>query len=60
MALTTYYLLLDDIDVAASWADKAIDQRTPGLLQILHLPIAKSLRDSPRWPAIADRMHLAH
>ena len=60
MALTTYYLLLDDYDAAASWADKAIDQRTPGLLQILHLPIAKSLRDSPRWPAIADRMHLAH
>ena len=60
MALATYYLLLDDIDAAASWVDKAIDQRTTGLLQILHLPIARSLRDSPRWPAIADRMHLAH
>lgn len=60
MALMTYYMLLDDIDAAATWTDKAIEQRAPGLLQILHLPTAESLRESARWPALAQRMHLAH
>ena len=53
-----YYLTCSDIDMAANWAEKAIAQRQPMVTLYMRLPIAKELRASPRWLALAQRMNL--
>jgi hypothetical protein len=39
-------------------AEKAIEQREPAVIYFLLLPIAKDLRRSSRWPALAKMMNL--
>ncbi|MBV9303917.1 MAG: protein kinase [Acidobacteriaceae bacterium] len=58
LGLVTYYLLCSEIDSAADWAEKAIEQRDQALLSLLRLPYAKELRESARWPALAKMMNL--
>jgi serine/threonine-protein kinase len=53
-----YYLTCLDIDLAADWAEKAIAQRYPIFTLYLRLPLARNLRVSPRWPALAKMMNL--
>ena len=53
-----YYLIGADYERAADWVEKAIDQREPSLLGPLGGPVAKPLRVSARWPALAKRMNL--
>ncbi|HEV2200939.1 MAG TPA: protein kinase [Bryobacteraceae bacterium] len=53
-----YHLVCSEIDQAADWAEKAIEQRSPTMPWFLRLPIAKELRSSPRWPKLAKMMNL--
>jgi serine/threonine-protein kinase len=53
--LTVFYLLTGDVDQAADWMVKSIEQRDPGVM----IAPGKTLRSSPRWPAIAKMMNLA-
>jgi hypothetical protein len=52
-----YHLLSGDLDAAADWTQKAIDQRHPAVFFFVHVT-AKALRSSPRWPALASMMNL--
>lgn len=58
LALMVFHLLCHELDQAAEWANGAIDQRTPGVLQFVHMPMAAELRASAHWPALAARMRL--
>src|SRR5262249_28275348 len=51
-----YYLVGSDIGQAADWAAKAIEQRDPTVRFLPLLPLAKDLRRSSRWPALAKMM----
>jgi tRNA A-37 threonylcarbamoyl transferase component Bud32 len=43
---------------AAGWVEKAVEQREPAAIYFLLLPLAKDLRRSSRWPALANMMNL--
>ena len=53
-----YHVICSEIEQAAGWAEKAIEQREPAILYFLLHPSAKALRRSPRWPALAKMMNL--
>ena len=53
-----YHLICSEIEQAADWAEKAIEQREPWVIFLLLLPLAKDLRQSSRWPALAKMMNL--
>jgi len=53
-----YHLILGEIDAAADWFEKAVEQRDPLLVPWIRLPLAKPIRASPRWPKIAAMMNL--
>jgi TolB-like protein/Tfp pilus assembly protein PilF/predicted Ser/Thr protein kinase len=59
-ALGRYYfhLLIGNVGEAADWLEKAIVERNPGLVYYARSPMAKALRESPRWPALAKLMNL--
>jgi len=52
----TYHLHRGELDAAADWIAKAIEQRQPAVFFIVS--VATALRSSPRWPALARRMRL--
>jgi tetratricopeptide (TPR) repeat protein len=56
--MVLYHLICGEVDAAADWFEKAIDQRDPMMVPWLRLPLAKPLRESPRWPKIAAMMNL--
>jgi tetratricopeptide (TPR) repeat protein len=58
MARSVYHLICSEIDEAANWAEKAIAQREPTIIGLLRSPLAKDLRASPRWTAIARMANL--
>lgn len=51
-------LLCAEIDRAADWTEKALDQRDPLMVMFLQLPLAKDLHASGRWPTLAKMMNL--
>ncbi|HLK65288.1 MAG TPA: protein kinase [Bryobacteraceae bacterium] len=51
-------LITGEIEEAAKWASRAIEQRHAPIVMILHQPIARGLRASAHWPAVAKRMNL--
>jgi serine/threonine-protein kinase len=53
-----FHLLNGNIGEAADWMEKAIGERNPGVVYYVLSPMAKALRESPRWPALAKMMHL--
>jgi len=57
MGFVCFHLLRSDIDKAADWAEKAIQQRDPFVMVLSRL-IRKALRSSARWPALARMMNL--
>ena len=57
-ALTVYYLLLQDFEKAAVWAEKAIKQRDVVIPFALQLRIGRGLRSSAYWPKLAKLMNL--
>jgi serine/threonine-protein kinase len=56
--LMYFHLYSGDIEQAADWTEKAIDDRFPGLAIILRSLPAKELRASARWPKLARMMNL--
>jgi serine/threonine-protein kinase len=59
LAFVYYHLVCSEIDQAADWFEKAIEQRAPVLLSALRLPTTgEPLRRSERWPKIAKLMNL--
>lgn len=52
------YLACSEIEQAAGWAEKAIEQREPAMIYYLLHPLAKPLRRTPRWLALAKMMNL--
>jgi eukaryotic-like serine/threonine-protein kinase len=53
-----YWLLCSEVDQAAYWVQRTIEQRSPNILAALRLPLAADLRSSARWPALAKMMNL--
>jgi len=53
-----FHLVCSEIEQAAGWAEKAIEQREPAIMYFLLHPLAKALRRSSRWPALAKMMNL--
>ena len=58
VGMTFFHLQCSELDAAASWMEKAIEQRDPSVLRLLADPLASRLRHSPRWPALAEMMNL--
>jgi eukaryotic-like serine/threonine-protein kinase len=53
-----YHLVCSDIDAAAEWLQKAVEQRQSILITNRRCVLMKPLRASPRWPALAKMMNL--
>jgi serine/threonine-protein kinase len=53
-----YHLVCSEIEHAADWAERAIEQREPTIRILLLFPLAKALRQSSRWPALAKMIRL--
>lgn len=58
LGLTVYHLLAGDIDTAADWMERAIEQRVPGAMVHRIIPVYAALRASSRWPKLAKMMNL--
>jgi len=56
--LAIFHLLCSDIDRAADWVEKTIEQRDLSLLVWLRHPYAQPLRSSRHWPKLAKLMNL--
>ena len=52
-AQAVYHLICGEIDTAADWVEKAIDERDHSMQYYLRFVIGRRLRASPRWPTIA-------
>jgi serine/threonine protein kinase/tetratricopeptide (TPR) repeat protein len=53
-----YHLYLSEIDAAADWYEKMIEQREPFAVIYAGSFLCKELRQSPRWPALARKINL--
>jgi serine/threonine-protein kinase len=58
VGLFVYHVRCSEIDQAADWAEKAIEQRAAAILNVLGNPTAEALRRSSRWPKLARMMNL--
>jgi eukaryotic-like serine/threonine-protein kinase len=56
--LAIFHTYCGEIDLAADWFEKAIEERYPGVALWLQGAIAEPLRASPRWPKLAALMNL--
>jgi TolB-like protein/Tfp pilus assembly protein PilF len=56
--LAAFYSLCGDIDAAADWCERAIEERDPSILVFLQSKSGETLRASPRWPRLAALMNL--
>jgi len=57
-AWALFQLLQGEVDQAADWFEKAIDQKEVNAGYWTRTGIGAALRSSPRWPALAKRMNL--
>jgi TolB-like protein/Tfp pilus assembly protein PilF len=53
-----YHMYRSELDVAADWYEKMIDQREPFAVIYAGSSLCKDLRQSPRWPALARKISL--
>jgi len=58
LAYFVHSLAARDMDAAADWAERAIQQRAPAVLNFLHCPLADALRSGPHWPRLAGLLNL--
>ena len=58
--MTFFHLLSGELDSAADWSEKAIEQRDPRLVLGLQQPMAAKFRAHPRGEAILRKMNLLH
>jgi eukaryotic-like serine/threonine-protein kinase len=57
MGLVFFHCICGEVEEAAAWYDKAIDERDPSVISLLG-GLIKTLRSSSRWPALASRLNL--
>jgi hypothetical protein len=53
-----FYTCTGDLDRAADWFEKAIEERYSMVGALLQTGISAPLRASPRWPKLAALMNL--
>jgi tetratricopeptide (TPR) repeat protein len=53
-----YHLHCSEIDAAADWYERAIQERDPFAVVFAGIPYGKRLRESRRWPKLAKMMNL--
>jgi hypothetical protein len=53
-----FHVLRSEIDLAADWYEKSIEQRELFALICAPSPVISPLRESPRWPRLAQLMNL--
>ena len=58
IGLAIFHTFAGELDPAADWFEKAIEQRQTGVASWLQGAIGEPLRASPRWPKIAALMNL--
>lgn len=58
IAWVQFYFACGELDLAADWIEKAIEERYPTVLVFLQHPSAKPLRESARWPKLAKMLNL--
>ncbi len=56
--LLCYYAVLGNIDSAADWYEKAIEQRDPRAPWLFPLQFGELFTSSPRWPGLLRTMNL--
>ena len=56
--LAIFHTFCGEIDLAADWFEKAIEERDSMVVAFLQSAIAEPLRASPRWPKLAALMNL--
>jgi serine/threonine-protein kinase len=56
--MVLYHLIRSDIDAAAEWIERAIEQRDLMTIIQIRAPLAQPLRSSAHWPALAGRLNL--
>jgi len=54
-----YHVLCGDIDEAADWYERAIEEREPFALVFAKGPLTRDFRQSRHWPRLAKMMNLA-
>jgi tetratricopeptide (TPR) repeat protein len=58
VVLAVFHLIRGEVDAAADWIEKAIEQHHSGIWGTLSSPFAKPLRAGPRWPKLAKMLNL--
>jgi tetratricopeptide (TPR) repeat protein len=58
-AFAAVYAALGEIDTAAEWVEKAIDQRAPLITTLKTWPIFDSIRFHPRYATLLQKLNLA-
>jgi tetratricopeptide (TPR) repeat protein len=58
IGMVVYHILCSELDAAADWYEKCIEQREPFAVMYARTAIAAPLRSSARWPALAKSMNL--
>jgi tetratricopeptide (TPR) repeat protein len=58
VGMVLYHVLCGNLDLAADWYERAIEQRDPFALVFAAGPLCRELRQTPRWPRIAAMMNL--
>jgi serine/threonine-protein kinase len=53
-----YHVLCSELDLAADWYARAIEQRDPFALVLANVPMLRPLRQTSRWPQLAKMMNL--
>ncbi len=57
-AHAVFHLLCGEVNQAADWVEKAIEQRDPSMMYYLRFVVSRGLRASHRWPQIAKTINL--
>jgi tetratricopeptide (TPR) repeat protein len=57
--LAIFHTICNDIDLAADWYERAIEERDSFVVAFLQSAIGEPVRNSPRWSGLAALMNLA-
>jgi hypothetical protein len=59
IGLAQFHMICSDIDLAADWFEKAIEERDSTVAISLQNSSGEALRASPRWPRLVALMNLS-
>lgn len=57
-AMLAFYAVTGDLNQAAAWGEKAIEERWPGTVSGFRAPLCRPLRESSHWSRLARMMNL--